>query len=135
MRTPENIIRTQRVDRSVSIALLSETSFCSSGWTVRRILHTEFKLNPYKIIIGQEFIQQNGGRRRDCCNAILAAMPSNGIVWNSDEAHFHLCSAVKEYWKTSRNDRICPSSMKVIIRTILYLKKNLPKKNFIYVLS
>ncbi|KAL4130614.1 hypothetical protein QTP88_008035 [Uroleucon formosanum] len=42
------------------------------------------------------------GKRKDCCNAILTAVPPNGIMWSSDEAHFHISGTVKKqnfrYW-------------------------------------
>lgn len=40
--------------------------------------------------------------------AILTAVPPSGIVWSSDEVHFHLCGAVNKqnfrYW-TAENPR------------------------------
>jgi hypothetical protein len=32
----------------------------------------------------------------DCCNEILAAVPPTGILWSSDEAHFHLSGTVNK---------------------------------------
>ncbi|KAL4107868.1 hypothetical protein QTP88_018149 [Uroleucon formosanum] len=36
------------------------------------------------------------GKRKDCCNAILTAVPPNGIMWSSDKAHFHISGTVKK---------------------------------------
>jgi hypothetical protein len=35
---------------------------------VRRILHTDLHLHPYKIMIRQELSPADWGRRMDCCN-------------------------------------------------------------------
>lgn len=41
-----------------------------------RILYTDFKLHPHKIIMAQELSPVDWERRRDCCNAILTSVPS-----------------------------------------------------------
>jgi len=53
-------------------------------------------------MVSQELSPADWGKRNDCCNAILTVVPFNGIVWGSDEAHFHICGTVNKqnvrYW-------------------------------------
>ncbi|KAG8237913.1 hypothetical protein J437_LFUL017176, partial [Ladona fulva] len=54
------------------------------------------------------FCLQQTRRRMDCCNGVLAAVHSTGILWSSDEAHFYLSGTVNKltfrYW-TAENLR------------------------------
>ncbi|KAF0711882.1 DUF4817 domain-containing protein [Aphis craccivora] len=79
VRTPENIaaVRTS-IEQSPSRSARKHASALGiSDRTVRRILHYY-------------------------CNAILTVVPPNGIVWSSDEAHFHISGTVNKqnfcYW-------------------------------------
>ena len=109
-RTAENIARVresilqspQRSARKHAAALQI------SQRTLSRILHCDLKLHPYKIAVVQELSPADWEKRRDCCNAILQAVPPNAVLWTSDEAHFHLSGCVNKqncrYW-ASENPR------------------------------
>lgn len=104
VRTPENIaaVRTS-IEQSPSRSARKHASALGiSDRTVRRILHCDLKLHPYKIMVTQELSPTDWGKRKDCCNAILTVVPPNGIVWSSDEAHFHISGTVNKqnfrYW-------------------------------------
>ncbi|CAH0551096.1 unnamed protein product [Brassicogethes aeneus] len=95
VRTPENI---RAVRRSIEHCVLCGNMLLPLEYrrkTVRRILQTDLKLHPYKLMIAQELSPQDCVTRRDACNAILTGLPPGTIVWTSDEAHFHLCGTSK----------------------------------------
>jgi transposase len=98
VRTPENIATVRAlIELSPTRSARKHASALRiSERTVRRILHTDLHLHPYKIMIGQELSPADWGRHTDCCNGILAAVPPTGILWSSDEAHFHLSGTVNK---------------------------------------
>lgn len=106
VRTPQNIeaVRASIEQSPTRSARKHAVALGISSRTIRRILHTDLQLHPYKIMIVQELSPQCLVKRRDACNAILTAVPPGAIVWTSDEAHFHLNSTVNKqnfrYWAT-----------------------------------
>ncbi|CAH0562881.1 unnamed protein product [Brassicogethes aeneus] len=98
VRTPETIEAVRRsIEQSPTRSARKHASALRiSSRTVRRILHTDLKLHPYKLMVAQELSPQDCVQRRDACNAILTALPPGAIVWTSDEAHFHLCGTVNK---------------------------------------
>ena len=103
-RTPENIarVRTSIEQSPTRSARKHSAALRISERTMRRILHCDLKLHPYKIAVVQELSPADWERRRDCCNAILEAVPPTAVLWTSDEAHFHLSGCVNKqnfrYW-------------------------------------
>jgi len=53
-------------------------------------------------MITQELSPADWETRKNCCNATLTVMSPNGVVWSSDEAHFHISGTVNKqnfrYW-------------------------------------
>ncbi|CAK9810866.1 Mariner Mos1 transposase [Anthophora plagiata] len=104
VRTSENIaaVRASIEQSPARSARKHAKALGISERTVRRILHTDLHLHPYKIMVCQKLSPADYGRRLDCCKAILAAVPPTGILWSSDEAHFHLSGTVNKqnfrYW-------------------------------------
>ena len=84
VRIPENIaaVRTS-IEQSPSRSARKHASALEiSDRTVRRILHCDLKLHPYKIMVTQELSPTDWGKRKDCCNEILTVVPPNAIVWS-----------------------------------------------------
>ncbi|CAK9796588.1 Transposable element Tc3 transposase, partial [Anthophora quadrimaculata] len=106
VRTSENIaaVRASIELSPVRSARKHAEALGISERTVRRILHTDLHLHPYKIMVCQKLSPADYGRRLDCCKAILATVPPTAILWSSDEAHFHLSGTVNKqnfrYWAT-----------------------------------
>lgn len=104
VRTPANIARVREsIEQSPTRSARKHASALQiSARTVRRILHTDLNLHPYKIMVAQELSPTDWGRRVECCEAILQQVPPTAILWTSDEAHFHLSGCVNKqnfrYW-------------------------------------
>lgn len=74
-----------------------------SDRSVRRILHNEFKMDPYKIVITRELSERaNRETRTTLCRDLLRNVPQTCALLFSDEAHFHLSGTVNKqnfwYW-------------------------------------
>lgn len=108
VRTPQNIERVRTaIERSPRrSARRHSTALGISNRTVRRILHKDLHLHPYKIQIVQAL---NGtdyvSRQRFCAEFLDLINQDEDIVnnlWMSDEAHFHLSGYVNKqnfrYW-------------------------------------
>ena len=108
IRTPENVevVREaiarspRRSARRLSFALgISDRS-------LRRILHQDLHMHPYKIQIVQALNPNDSVIRRDFCENILQLFEDNPRLihnlWMSDEAHFHMSGYVNKqnyrYW-------------------------------------
>jgi hypothetical protein len=53
--------------------------------SVRRILHTDLKLHPYKIMVVQELRERDWLSHQASCEAILENVPADADVLSSDE--------------------------------------------------
>lgn len=107
VRTPENIaVVRASVEQSPSrSARKHAAALRMSDRSVRRILHAELHFHPYKIMVTHELNERDFQRRRSSCQEILQAVLPEGIVWSSDEAHFHLSGTVNKqnfrYWSAT----------------------------------
>ena len=76
-----------------------------SATSVRRILHKELQMHPYKIVLAQELNENDFETRRALCLEIQQNVRMDALVLYSDEAHFHLCGTVNKqnfrYWAES----------------------------------
>lgn len=73
-----------------------------SDRSVRRILHRDLKLHPYKIVITQELSERDFETRTTLCRELLRNVRPTDVLIFSDEAHFHLSGTVNKqnfrYW-------------------------------------
>lgn len=78
--------------------------------TARRILYTDLHSHPAEMMIGQNLSPSDWRRRMDCCNRILKDVLPNGILWSSDEAHFHFFDTVNKrsfhYWTPENSQEL-----------------------------
>lgn len=106
VRTPENIVAVRAsIEQSPSRSARKHAAALGiSSRTVRRILHSDLQLHPYKLSVVQELSPEDWVKRTDACNAILTSVQPDTILWSSDEAHFHLSGSVNKhnfrYWAT-----------------------------------
>ena len=87
----------RRPARKHAIALkLSERS-------VRRMLHRDLKMYPYKMLIAQEVSDRDFETRVTLCQDLLWNVPRTAVLLFSDEAHFHLSGSENKqnfrYWR------------------------------------
>ena len=79
-----------------------------SSQSLRRILHADLNLRPYKMMLAQELSERDRANRRAISAEILEQIPAAAVVLSNDEAHFHFSGAVNKqnfrYW-AERNHR------------------------------
>ena len=79
-----------------------------SSRSLRRILHADLNLHPYKMVLAQELSERDHANRRAISTEILEQIPAAAVLLSSDKAHFHLSGAVNKqnfrYW-AKRNPR------------------------------
>ena len=103
-RTPENVAVVR-----ASVQQSPHRSTCKraqalgfSDSSLRRILHNDFHMHPYKIMLAQKLSKRDTETRRALCLEIQQHVPFAAVVLFRDEAHFHPCSAVNtqnlRYW-------------------------------------
>lgn len=72
-----------------------------SNRSIRRILHRDLKMHPYKMVVAQKLSERDFETRTNLCRD-LRELPNDDVVLFTDEAHFHLCGAVNRqnfrYW-------------------------------------
>lgn len=73
-----------------------------SDRTVRRILHTDLKFHPYKLMIVQKLQERNWENLMACCDDIFQNVPANAVLLTSDEAHFHLSASISKIFVIGR---------------------------------
>ena len=107
-RTPENIerVRTAIIESPGRSAKKHSDALNISNSTVKRILHEDLGLHPYKLVITQQ-LQPNDPKARKLFSTVMlqkirsGEIPLNSIII-SDEAHFHLTGSVNKqncrYW-------------------------------------
>jgi methylphosphotriester-DNA--protein-cysteine methyltransferase len=67
-----------------------------SSRSLRRILHADLKLHPYKMMLAQELSERDYANRRAISAEILEQVPTAAVLLSSDEADFHNVGAVKK---------------------------------------
>jgi hypothetical protein len=76
-----------------------------SDQSVRRILHRNLKMHPYKIAIAQELSERDCETRTTSCWGLLQNVPSTAVLLFMDDAHFHLSGTVNkqnfQYWSNN----------------------------------
>jgi hypothetical protein len=66
-----------------------------SDWSVRRILHTDLKFHPYKMIVVQELREHDWLSHQASYKAILENVPAD-VDMLSRDAHFHLSGCLNK---------------------------------------
>jgi hypothetical protein len=73
-----------------------------SSQSLRRILHADLNLRPYKMMLAQELSERDDANRRAISAEILEQVSAAFVLLSSDEAHFHISGAVNKqnfcYW-------------------------------------
>lgn len=104
IRSPENIERVrQSIERSPRRSASKHAAAMGiSDTTVRRILHEDLKLHPYKLAVVQELTERDFVARQNACEMLINNLPEDAVVFFSDEAHFHISGCVNKqnmrYW-------------------------------------
>lgn len=102
--TPENVARVREsVQQSPRRSALKHSAALGlSERSVRRILHRELGMHPFKMMLTQELSENDFESRRAACEDILHNIPRGALFISSDEAHFHLSGTVNKqnfrYW-------------------------------------
>jgi hypothetical protein len=102
--TPENVARVrasiQKFPRRSAVK--HAASLGLSDRSVRRILHRDLHMHPYKMMITKALSERDFETRRAVCEDILQNIPAGNILISSDEAHFHFYGIVNKqnyrYW-------------------------------------
>ena len=104
VRTPE-IVQRVRASIAQSPRRSARKHAAASGIsdrTVRRILHADLRMHPYKMMVAQELSVTDWETRRTSSEHILQHIPPTDALWCSDEAHSHLSGTVQKqnvlYW-------------------------------------
>lgn len=103
-RTPENIaaVRASVEQSPRRSARKHAAALRFSDRSLRRILHKELKMHPYKIMLTQELQEKDFESRKKLCLEIQQRVPQAAVILFSDEAHFHLYGSVNKqnfrYW-------------------------------------
>ena len=73
-----------------------------SSQSLRRILHADLNLHPYKIMLAQELSESDHANHGAISVEILEQIPAAAVLLSSDEAHFHVSGAINKqnfrYW-------------------------------------
>jgi len=98
VRTPENVqaIRASIQQSPKRSARKHAMGLGISSRSLRRILHADLKLHPYKIMLAQELSERDHANHRAISAEILEQVPVAAVLLSSDEAHFHISGAVKK---------------------------------------
>jgi hypothetical protein len=109
VRMPENVeaVRASIQQSPKRSARKHAMALGISIWSLRRILHADLKLHPYKMMLAQEFSERDHANRRAISAEILEQVPAAAVLLSSDEAHFHNGVVNKQnfrYW-AERNPR------------------------------
>ena len=110
IRTPENVeaVRASIQKSPNPSARKLAMALEKSSRSLRRILHADLKLHPYKMMLAQELSERDHANRTAISAEILEQVPAAAILLSSDEAHFDIGGAVNKqnfrYW-AERNPR------------------------------
>lgn len=111
-RTPDAIEAVQRaIEQSPSrSARKHATCLGHSNRGLRRILHLDLRLHPYKSMMCQELSDADFAKRKVLCAGIIEQVPRSAGVMCTDEAHFHLHGTVNKqnsrYWSNRNPKRL-----------------------------
>jgi len=109
IRTPENMeaVRASIQQSPKRFARKHAMAIRISSRSLRRILHADLKLHPYKMLLAQELSERDHANCRAISAEILEQVPAAAVL-SGDEAHFHISGAVNKqnfcYW-AERNPR------------------------------
>ncbi|XP_014776286.1 uncharacterized protein LOC106873445 [Octopus bimaculoides] len=97
-RTPENVaaVRASIQQSPRHSASKRAAALRLSDRSLRRILHNDLQMHPYKMILSQELSERDIETRRALCLEMQQNIPNASVVLFSDEAHFHLCATVNK---------------------------------------
>ena len=102
--TPENIerVRVSMLRSPKRSARKHAVNLGMSGRSIRRILHDELHLHPYKMVVAQQLTGRDYVTRQTTCEQLVDTLPNDALVFFSDEAHFHISGCVNKqnmrYW-------------------------------------
>ena len=103
-RTEENVAAVKAsVQQSPALSTVKRAQALRlSDRSLRRILHKNLKMHPYKMMLAHKLSERDTETRRALCLEIQQHVSHAAVVLFSDEAHFHLCGAVNKqnfrYW-------------------------------------
>jgi len=103
IRSPENVqtVRASIEQSPRRSARKHAAALGISDRSVRRMLHQQLGMHPYKLMLAQELSERDWETRRTLCQ-VVQHVPHAAVVLFSDEAHFHLCGTGNKknfrYW-------------------------------------
>lgn len=103
-RTPENVaaVRASVLQSPRRSTIKRAQALTMSERSLRRILHKDLHMHPYKIMCAQELSERDTHTRTTLCLEIQQHVAPEAVVLFTDEAHFHLCGTVNKqnfrYW-------------------------------------
>ena len=104
VRTPENVqtVRASIEQSPRRSARKHAAALGISDRSVRRMLHQELGMHPYKMMLAQELSERDWETRQTLCQEVQQHVPRAAVVLFSDGAHFNLCGTVNKqnvrYW-------------------------------------
>jgi transposase len=110
VRMPENVeaVRASIQQSPKRSACKHAMALGISSRSLRRILHGDLKLHPYKMMLAQELSERDHANCRVVSAEILEQVPAAAVLLSSDEAHFQISGAINKqnfrYW-AERNPR------------------------------
>jgi hypothetical protein len=110
VRTPENVeaVRASNQQSPKRSTCKHAMALGISSQSLRRILHADLKLHPYKMMLAHELSERDHANHRAISVEILEQVPAAAVLLSSDEARFHISGAVNKqnfrYW-AERNPR------------------------------
>jgi len=98
VRTPENVeaVRASIQQSPKRSARKHAMALGISSRSLRRILHTDLKLHPYKMMLAQELSERDHVNRTAMSAEILEQVPAAAVLLSNDEAHFHISGDVRK---------------------------------------
>jgi hypothetical protein len=98
IRTPENVeaIRASIQQSPKCSARKHAMALGISSRSLRRILHADLKLHPYKMMLAQELSERDHANRKAISAEILEQVPVAVVCLSGDKAHFHISGAVNK---------------------------------------
>ena len=104
VRTPENVQTVRAsIEQSPRRSVRKHAAALGiSDRSVRRMLHQELRMHPYKMMLAQELSKRDWETRRALCQEVQQHVPPAAVVLFSDGVHFHLCGTINKqnfrYW-------------------------------------
>jgi hypothetical protein len=104
VKTPENVkaVRASIQQSPKRSARKHAMALGISSRSLRRILHADLNLHPYKMMQAQELSERDHANCRAISAEILEQTAAAAVLLSSDEAHFHLSGDVNK-----QNFRYC----------------------------